>query len=153
MASRKNTPATATASAVALNEDQKRELIQKAMVELKASEFDAEQQIFDFLDAMSIDDILDSQVIHLEDIIGTPMTVKSAQLQDSTYENSMLPAYAVMRVEFDDGTTGIVTTGATQIVSALLAIQTKGWFPFRCNTVELQTSGGNRVFKLVKAQD
>lgn len=123
----------------------------KAMAEMQAGEFDTEQMMFDIMEAQSIDDILDSDVVHLKDIIGTPFTVESAELQKSEYADSFIPAYAVMHVAFDDGTKAIVTTGATQVVAALVKAHSAGWFPFRVSTAMLTTSNGNDVIKLVRA--
>ncbi len=134
--------------------DRREELQQMAataIAAMKSTEFDTEQMMFDIMDADSIDDILGSEVLHLRDIIGVPFTVNGAELQDSTYEVGFMPVYAVMRVTFDDGQSGIVTTGAAQVVATLVAATAKEWFPFRVSTVEIITSSGNSVVKFVKA--
>ena len=124
---------------------------QSAMAEMQSGEFDSEKMMFDIMEADSLDAILESDVVHMKDIIGTPITVNSAELQKSEYEASFIPAYAVMRVTYDDGTDAIVTTGATQIVATLVKAHSAGWFPFRVSTVMLQTGAGNDVIKFVKA--
>jgi len=120
-----------------------------AMSEMRSDEYDAEEALLQILEAESIEDALSSDVVHLTDIIGTTMTVHSATLQESKFADSMMPAYAVMRVEFEDGSKAIVTTGATQPLSVLITAQAKQWFPFKCSSVMLTAASGNDVIKLV----
>jgi hypothetical protein len=143
---------TTTATAVEVSRSEKlREIAAAAIAEMQATEFDSEQMMFDILEANSLDDILDSQVVHLKDIIGIPITILSAQLQESKFEDGMIPAYAVMRVEFDSGERAVVTCGASQVIAALVKAQIAGWYPFRCNTVSIKTGAGFEVIKLTKA--
>ena len=142
----KNEVATRKESAMAV--------AQKAIVEMSSSgEFDYEEMITGIMEAESIDELLSSEVVHLKDIIGTPFTVHSAQVQQSEYKDSFLPVYAVMKVTYDDGREAIVTTGATQVVAVMVKAHASGFFPFRCSTSMTTTSNGNDVVKLIKAPD
>lgn len=121
------------------------------IAEMKSDDFDPEQLMLDVMEAQTIDDILGDSVVHMKEIIGTPMTVHSAQLQNSGFEESAIPAYAVMRVQFDDGRRAVVTCGALQVVMALIAAQKRGFFPFRCSSVMVTSSKGNDVIRLTAA--
>lgn len=144
------TSATNGAVDIAPDRAQAIAVAQAAMAEMKSTEFDTEQMLVDIMQAQSMDDILGSEVVHLKDIIGVPFTVLSAELQESKFEDSFIPAYAVMRVKFDDGNTAIVTTGASQVVATLVKMHANKWFPYRVGTAMLTTSKGNDVVKFVK---
>lgn len=125
---------------------------QAAMGEMKSSnEYSMDDVMFDTMAATSLDELLNGggDVIHLKDIIGVPFTINRAELQDSKYADG-LPAYVVMHVTFDDGTDGVVITGATQIVSGCIKMHSEGWFPARVSTIMLTSSNGNDVIKFSK---
>lgn len=141
--------------AVAKTEIEKREaalqkMVDDAVADMTADEFDVGKMITDIMAAETLDDVLGTNVIGLRDIIGTPMTIHSAELQKSTFEDSPMPTYSVMRVEFDDGERALVTSGAVQVVAALVKFHHEGWFPTRVSSVAIETGSGNTVIKLTK---
>lgn len=93
----------------------------------------AESIALDILNADSIDDILGKTVIGLQDIIGTPFTIHSGRLNKSDFTDG-LPAYVVMDVEFDDGTKGVVTSGAMSVVAQVIAMHKGGYLPYRVSS-------------------
>lgn len=139
----------------AVRQEKLREIASQAIAEMKeaGADFDEEQMMFDILEAQSFEDILGESVIHLKDIIGVPITVHSCTLQESKFEGGFLPAYAVMRVEFDDGARAVVTTGAAQVVASMVKAHAAGWFPVRFSTTMITTGNGFDVIKMAKAPD
>ena len=132
-----------------VHRDELQAVIAKAVSEMKQTEFDAEQQMLDILEANSIEELLSaSEVLHLADLIGTPITIHGATLGDSKFEDSMLPMYAVIRAEFDDGKRALITCGAAQVIGVLVTAQAKGWFPFRAAAQSAIAGSGNTVIKL-----
>lgn len=139
-------PASATS---VVHRDELQAVIAKAVTEMKQTDFDAEQQMLDILEANSIEELLNATtVLHLADLIGTPITIHGATLGDSKFEDSLLPMYAVIRAEFDDGSRQLITCGAAQVIGVLVAAQAKGWFPFRCAASSIVAASGNTVIKL-----
>ncbi len=131
------------------------EQIQLAITEMKVQpgEFDYEKMLSDIFEADSLDAALDTaDVVHLQDIIGTPITIRGAHLADSDFAGSVLPVFAIMDVTYDNGDEAIVTVGATQCVALLVKAHTAGWFPMRVNTRSDTTSAGNTVIRFVKAE-
>lgn len=130
-----------------------RELIQAAIKEMKQADFDGEQLVLDIMDSRTVEDILESAAIHLKDIIGVPFTINRVVLQDSSYEESVLPAYAVIFASFDDGTNAVITTGATTVVAQCVKMHKEGWYPQRVSSSAAVSSKGYDVIKLCKAPE
>ncbi len=109
------------------------------------------------LNANTVDTILDSEpeeetegdsnVTHLADIIGNVFTINSVELRASELEDSKLGCYAVMHTD----EYGVVTSGATQVVVALVALKDRErrlnevHYPVVVKAYERKTKKGNTV--------
>jgi hypothetical protein len=127
--------------------------IQAAINEMSEQdgEFDPERMILDIMEATSLDDILESTAVHLKDIIGVPFTINSAKLQDSDYDESTLPKYAVIFATLDDGENIVITTGAATVVAQVVKAHMMKGFPWRVSSSLATSSRGYDVIKLRKA--
>ncbi len=117
----------------------------------EATEYNPERMILDIMEAQSIDDILESTAVHLRDIIGVPFTINRVKLQESDYEASTLPKYAVIFATLDDGENVVITTGAATVVAQCVKATMEGWLPMRVSSSVAVSSKGYDVVKLRKA--
>ena len=84
----------------------------------------------DILNAKSIDEILGSTVIGLQSILGEPITIHSANLNQSDFEDG-LGAYVVIHATRDNGDHIVVTSGSENVVAQVIAMHAGGHFPQR----------------------
>lgn len=155
-----NTPAVAAPSGGLTADAQAAvDKFRNAVVSLMADDSQAtEQMIARLMSANSVDAILDAEpedeagttegkATHLADIIGKVFTITAVELRESDIEGSSLPCYAVMHTE----EYGVVTSGATQVVVALVAMKMKetdtgtSVFPVQVVGFERGTKKGNTV--------
>lgn len=124
-----------------------RDKVMQAITEMTVPDQTAEEIALSIIDSTSIDDILGSQVVHLQDIIGTPFLLLSAKLTKSDYEDG-LGAYTVMTATMGDGTRAVITTGATNVVAQVIAMHQGGHFPQWVVATQAESSGGFTVYRL-----
>jgi len=131
------------------------QLFQEAAASMVAEDPTSDDMMVDILTATTVDDILggSNNAIHLQDIVGTPFTIDKATLRESDYDAG-LPAFVVLHVTFDDGTKGVVTTGATTVVSQCIRMHQLNAFPQRVNSFKPSkpTKAGYYPIQLVKAE-
>lgn len=149
MAASKTVAVRSEAVEVSAREQRAREILQNAVREMARPEQSAMEMALSVMDAESDDQVFGSTVLHLKDIIGQPFTIKAAWLTDSEYVDG-LPAYTVIEAEMDDGSSAIITTGATNVVAGVINFHARKRFPIRVNTVEDETKSGFMVIKLVR---
>jgi len=108
---------------------------EEAAASMVADDPSADDMMLDILTAKTVEDVLggSNNAIHLQDIIGKPFTIVKATLRESDYEAG-LPAFVVLNVTFDDGTNGVVTTGASTVVAQCIRMHQLDAFPQRVNS-------------------
>jgi len=130
--------------------------IREAILEMQRPEQSAEEMALSIMGATDLDTILGSTVLHVADMVGKSFTILSASLSESTFydadkpENGGLPAFAVMETELSDGTKAIMTTGATNCVAQLIAMQRGHHYPVWVKVQDDTTRGGFTVYKFAK---
>lgn len=138
-----------TVMTVEAREARAREILNTAITQMARPEQSALEMALAVMDAKSDDDVFGSTVLHLKDMIGTPFTIDRAWLTDSEYVDG-LPAYTIMEATLDDGSTAIITTGATNVVAAVINFHVRDRFPIRVDTKTDTTKSGYEVVKLIR---
>lgn len=149
---KKGTAVAVRSSEISERQQEAQARLQQAITEMARPEQTPEEMILAILDAKSVDDLFGRTAVSLKDIPGKPFTIERAWLNESDYTEG-LPAFAVMEVEYNDGTKGVVTTGATACVAAVITAHANGWFPLYAQAQEEETSSGFTVRKFVKPSE
>ena len=123
------------------------ERVRQAITEMTVPDQSAEEIALSIIEATSIDQILGSTVLHLQDMVGTPFLLVSAKLTASDYQDG-LGAYTVMNAILSDGSPAVITTGATNVVSQVIAMHSGDYFPQWVVASEAETSKGFKVMRL-----
>lgn len=126
-----------------------REILDNAIRAMARPEQSPLEMALAVMDARSDDDVFGSTVLHLKDMIGEPFTINRAWLTDSEYEDG-LPAFTIMEATLDDGTAAVITTGATNVVAAVINFHVRDRFPIRVDTKTDKTKAGFEVVKLIR---
>lgn len=121
----------------------------EAVARMTRPEQTPEEMMLAILEAETAEDVFAQGATSLQDMIGVPFTIRAAWLSPSTIEGDGqgLPSFVVMDVEYDDRTSGIVTTGATACVSACIRWEQLGAFPYRVSSEEKATNTPGRTVK------
>ncbi len=97
------------------------------------SDVTAEEIALQIISADTLDGILGSTAIGLDDMIGVPFTIERVELRESEFADG-LPAYAVMHATLDDGESVIITSGATSVVAQCVSMVQGGFLPVRVSS-------------------
>lgn len=144
-------------TAVATISKQEMEVKQRmaqAVQEMARPEQSAEEMALAILNATTLEGILGSQVLHMEDMEAvTGFLCVGANLNPSDFTDG-LGAYAVLDTIQPDGTRAVVTSGSTNVVAQLVNIHAKKFFPVwvRFKKSDKPTKAGYWVWKLVKGE-
>lgn len=125
------------------------ERVRQAITEMTVPDQSAEEIALSIIEATSIDQILGSTVLHLQDMVGTPFLLVSAKLTASDYQDG-LGAYTVMNVILADGSPAVITTGSTNVVSQVIAMHGGDYFPQWVVASEATAASGFKVYRLNK---
>lgn len=109
----------------------------------------AEEIAYDILQANTLEEILGSTVLHMEDLEGQSFMVKGASLTASDYKEG-LGAYAVIDAVMGNGERAVIISGATNVVAQLIAMHAKKFYPAWVQFKSAQTGSGFTAWRLVK---
>jgi hypothetical protein len=127
-----------------------KEMVAAAVVEMTRPDQTAEEIALQILQATSIDQILGSTVVHLQDMVGVPFLVTEALLTKSDYEDG-LGAYTVMSAIMGDGSKAVITSGAQNVVAQVIAMHSGKHFPQWCMATKTESKAGFTVYRLQRA--
>ena len=133
-----------------------RTLVQRTFAEAALSmvqpDSTSDEIVMEILTAETVDEILSSNAVGLQSVIGQPFTIDKAYLRESDFEDG-LAAYLVMHVTMDNGEPLIVTTGAQSVVAQVVRMNQLGVLPYRVNSrkPDKPTEAGYYPISLCKA--
>jgi len=127
-----------------------KERMMRAVSEMTRPETTAEEMALAILDATTLEGILGSTVLKMEDVT-TPFTVLGASLNPSDYVDG-LAAYAVLDAVLQDGGRVVIISGATNVVAQLVAMHSGDFFPAWVEFKSATTGSGYTAWKLIKGR-
>lgn len=127
-----------------------KERMTQAISEMTRPETTAEEMALAILDADTIEGILGSTVLKMEDVT-TPFVVVGAGLNPSDYTEG-LAAYAVLDCVLPDGERAVIISGATNVVAQLVAMHSGRFFPQWVEFKSATTGKGFTAWKLIKGK-
>jgi hypothetical protein len=107
------------------------------------------------LSATSVEGLWDKGVTHAKDAVDRAFQLNDVEFRNSEVEGEGgLPIFAVMHVAFlDTGEPGIITCGATGVVTRLVKLIEFGALPIDVQIRATKTKGGYTVMDLEPAYD
>lgn len=126
-----------------------RDRMATAISEMARPEQSPEEMALAIINATTLEGILGSTVLHMEDYVGTPFLVVGANLNPSEFTDG-LGAYAVLDTILSDGSRAVITSGATNVVAQLVAMHAGDFFPAWVEFKSDTTKKGFTVYKLIK---